>query len=630
LINKTTAQRRRRGRGRLRILIAVGSVLLVLLLGLLIDSALYYNKVHAGVSIAGHSVGGLTRTEATAALTRWVEDARKTPIILSSDAKSWPVLPDDVGTKIDVRGAVSEAMAVSRGSNFFADLGRRFTLYFEHQDLPLQATVDSAMMDGVLAKIAQAIDVPPVNPGLAIQGSDITVTQGQKGRVLDQATLGQQLKTLLVTLRAPKLPVPMLPEEPAIKVQNSQQALVQARTMISAPLVVVGHNRQWTLTPGQIAAYLDFTSQDQNGVSTLVPYVSATKMGPFFDAIAKGVARDPVDASFKENGTTAWVIPGQPGEALDRTATAAAVTAGVLTTSGRTVNVAVTTTDPKLTTAAAQAMGIKDRLSTFTLGYVGTPNRQVNVRITTQYASNVFMAPGDVYNFDQQIGPRTAARGYMLAPGITGPNTLEDVLGGGICQVSTTLFNAVFFAGLQVVERHNHSIYIKHYPQGRDATVTGGGKNMRFKNDTQHYIWIVGKSNGVTTTFTIYGTSEGRKVTYTTSAFVNVVVKTTVTSLDPTLASGKTTIFDPGQIGQQCTVVRMVTRPDGTVIHKDTFLSTWQMFPMTILVGTAKTSTTKPPTSTTATTKPTTTTTTKPTTTTTATKPTTTTSPPAT
>ena len=156
------------------------------------------------------------------------------------------------------------------------------------------------------------------------------------------------------------------------------------------------------------------------------------------------------------------------------------------------------------------------------------------------------LAPGQEYNFDKQIGPRTPARGYQLAPGITGPNTLDDVLGGGICQVSTTMFNAVFFAGLKVTERHNHSIFINHYPLGRDATVTGGGKNLRFVNDTGHYVWIEGSSDGITTTITIYGTNDGRKVEYSVGDFTNVRAKTTVKILDPNLRTGKTTVFDPG------------------------------------------------------------------------------------
>ena len=171
------------------------------------------------------------------------------------------------------------------------------------------------------------------------------------------------------------------------------------------------------------------------------------------------------------------MVPGVLGQSLDREKTAEAITAAVLKTSGRTAEVGVTTTEPELTTEEAEARGIKDLLASYTTPpYAGTSNRQVNVRITTQYASNVMLAPGEVYNFDKQIGPRTAARGYKLAPGIVGPGKLEDVFGGGICQVSTTLFNAVFFAGLEVVERHNHSIYIDHYPKGRDATVTGAAR----------------------------------------------------------------------------------------------------------------------------------------------------------
>jgi vancomycin resistance protein YoaR len=208
------------------------------------------------------------------------------------------------------------------------------------------------------------------------------------------------------------------------------------------------------------------------------------------------------------------------------------------------------------------------------------------VRVTTKYATNVFLAPGQQYSFDRQIGARTEARGYKLAPGIVGPNTLEDVLGGGICQVSTTMFNAVFFAGLKVTERHNHSIYINHYPKGRDATVSAGGKNLRFVNDTDHHIWIRGTSDGITTTISIYGTSDGRKVTYSVGDFYNMKSPTTVTVKDPTLPVGTKKVIDEGQTGKQLKTVRVVKLPDGTVIHRNTWISTWPMYPRQIAVGT--------------------------------------------
>ena len=217
---------------------------------------------------------------------------------------------------------------------------------------------------------------------------------------------------------------------------------------------------------------------------------------------------------------------GSEGIKLDEAKTADAITQAALGTSNRVATVVTTDADPELTTAQAQAMGIVEKIESYTTTYVGDPDRQVNVRLTTKYASDVMVPPGGEYNFDKTIGPRTPQRGYLKAPGIVGPGKLEDVYGGGICQVSTTMFNAVFFAGLKVTERVNHSLFISHYPLGRDATVTDGGPNLRWVNDTDNYILVRGSSNGITTTFVLYGTNPHRKVTYTTSSFYNIQPRT--------------------------------------------------------------------------------------------------------
>jgi vancomycin resistance protein YoaR len=150
------------------------------------------------------------------------------------------------------------------------------------------------------------------------------------------------------------------------------------------------------------------------------------------------------------------------------------------------------------------------------------------------------------------------------------------------------MFNAAFFAGLKVTERHNHSIFINHYPLGRDATVTAGGKNLRFVNDTDHYIWIRGTSDGITTTISIYGTSDGRKVTYNVGSFYSVKSPTTVTVQDPTLPVGQKKNIDSGQTGRKLKTTRVVTLPNGTVLHRNTWISTWPMYPKQVAVGTKK------------------------------------------
>ena len=599
-------KKRRLGTPGLWGLIAVGAIIVVVVLAILIDSAVYYNKVHAGVSVNGIDLGGQTKAEAIASLSSVVSQAQASPITLTSGDKTWTLAPDDVGATMDVEGAVKAAMKVSRKSNFIADLGTRWKLYFSKRDLPLTGSIDAPKMQTFVAGIAKELDVVPVNAGLSIENGQIKVIDSVDGKAVDQTGLTAQLQALLVSLRSTSVEVPVAVKEPAVKAEDNAKAQQQAETMISGPVTVVGGGNSWTITPKQIASYMGFTSKDESGVSTLVPEMDVTKLQPLLDQIGPAVATDPVSATFAADGARAWVVPGKDGEQLDADATAQSITEATLKTGDRSVQVATKKKEPKLTTQEATDRGITDMLGTYTTVYYCPAARQTNVKLATKYATDVMLAPGQEFNFDKQIGPRTVARGWQLAPGIVGPNQLEDVLGGGICQVSTTTFNAAAEAGLSITERHNHSLYISHYPRGRDATVTGGGKNLRFRNDTYHYIWIRGASTGVKTTITIYGTNDGRKghVTWTVGAFYNQQAMGKIAVPDPSLAFGKTRVVDGGQAGKSLKTTRVVTR-NGKVIHNDVWISVWPMYPQTVAVGTSSsttTSTTAPPSTTTTTT----------------------------
>jgi len=618
LTTKRVSEKRRRARRRLYILIAVAAIVLVGAFGILIDSALHYNKVHSGVSIAGEpgvSLGGLTRDQAVTALELYVKNAQGNPIVLTHGNNKWSIMPSDVGTKIDVESAVATAMDVTRKSNFVVDLFKRLKLYFSDEEILLEGSIDNVALNRLISDVADDIDEPPVDAALLIEGNAVKVVESKDGNVVDQDALRTQLKELLFSLHATELPVPTVVKAPDVQAEDNAAAQKQAQTMLSAAVKLTSGDNTWTLEPERMATFIDFTAEQKGGVSTLVPYVSAEKMGAFFDKITDKVATKPVNATFKSDGNKAWVVPGADGKSLDREKTAEAITGASLKTSQRTAQVVVKTAEPELTTAEAEAMGIEDKLASYTTEYGGSADRHHNVRITTEYATNVKIAPGDIYDFERIVGPRTEARGYRKAPGIVGPGKLEDVYGGGICQVSTTIFNAAFFAGLEIVERWNHSIYIDHYPKGRDATVTVEGKNLRFRNDTGHWIWVRGTSNGYTTTINIYGTDDGREVGYTTSDFYNIVERTETSVTNTSLGVGTTAIQINGQSGKQCTVTRTITWPDGRSV-KQKFVSTFPMYQKVIEVGT------KPPTSTTTTTTTSATTTTEPRPATTTTKPT--------
>jgi vancomycin resistance protein YoaR len=355
-----------------------------------------------------------------------------------------------------------------------------------------------------------------------------------------------------------------------------------------------------------------------------VSLISAEKATPLFDRIQSLVKLDPKNATWSTDGNTASVIPSVAGRQLDREKTAEVLTGITRSTSNRRGEVAVTEVKPDRTTEAAEAMGIKTALASFTTEFGGSENRRDNVQLAAQIIHNTLVAPGEQFSFNDVVGRRTSERGFKTAPVIIEGGRLEDDLGGGICQVSTTLFNAAFFAGLDITERWNHSRYISSYPAGRDATVSWPAPNLRFRNDTPGWILVRASASRSSVTFVIYGTSQGRKVTYTTSEFYNIRLAKEKREQTGAIFVGETRVKDGGQDGKDIKVVRTVTQ-NGEVIHKDVFVSTYPMFPRVVEEGTKTTTTTlAPATTTTKPPSPTTTTTTKPpspTTTTTTTTP---------
>jgi vancomycin resistance protein YoaR len=611
--------------------IAVAAVLFFVILTMVIDSAIYYDKIHAGVSVAQQSLSGKTKDQAVEILTDVVESARSQTITLKSGTKTWETTPDDLGQMVDLEASAQAALDVTRKGNFVVDLARRLKLYFNGENHPLVGEVDPDKFDALIALVAGDLDVEPVNAGLLFKEDlSVEVVEGISGFVVDQDSLRRQLTDALFSHNATEIVVPMVRKAPDVMAEDSDPAISQVQTMIGAdlqlkyfgPMPVVSTTppeapvdpavtttteaietitirdqtlaiKTATFTPAQIAAYIDFTAEDNNGVMTLVPFISAAKMSPFFAGIEGPMTVAAVDAHLTSDGANVWVEPMIEGSALDREATAEALTAAALRTDNRLAEADVRSILPEVTTEELTALNITQELGRFeTFWDKGTEDREWNVKLCTERASNVILAPGQEYSFADTVGPRTEAAGFRKAPGIV-DGELDEVLGGGICQVSTTLFNAIFLAGLQITERWNHSIFIDHYPTGLDATVTAGAKprNLRFLNDTGGHIWIYGRSDGITNLFVIYGTDDGREV-YSELHGPFVTTKNTSTTFveDPNLGPGSTDIYSLGQDAMKYKVIRVVSWPDGSTTS-DTFISEWKLKPMIITVPTSTTTT---------------------------------------
>ena len=241
------------------------------------------------------------------------------------------------------------------------------------------------------------------------------------------------------------------------------------------------------------------------------------------------------NARFVVSGRRVSISPSRPG--LDVNAAAVQEATVNAAYGGRTVELSLKQTRADLTTAEAEKLGIRRQISTFTTEMgTSSSNRIHNVHLMADYIDGTVIKPGDTFSFNDSVGPRTVERGFLEGQMIVG-SLLLPAIGGGVCQTATTLFNNAFELGLPILERHNHSFYISHYPLGRDATVSWGGPDFSFRNDLKTGILIKTSYTDSTLTFSFYGSDPHRRVVATTGDRVNWRSPKTTYALDPVRAA---------------------------------------------------------------------------------------------
>lgn len=249
------------------------------------------------------------------------------------------------------------------------------------------------------------------------------------------------------------------------------------------------------------------------------------------------------------------------------------------------INVPILIVKPKVTTEKANNLGIVEVIGEgHSLFQHSAASRIHNVILAASRINGVLVAPGQVFSFDQNLGDVSSYTGYQQAYVISGGHTvLGD--GGGVCQVSTTLFRAVLNAGLPIVERHPHSYRVGYYeedsPPGIDATVYVPTVDLKFKNDTGNYILVQSSVDptNLALTFTLYGTRDGRVVSMTTPVVTNQIpAPAPLYQDDPSLPAGEVKQIDFAANGADVSFHRTVTKNGKVIISEDynTHYSPWQ------------------------------------------------------
>jgi vancomycin resistance protein YoaR len=351
-----------------------------------------------------------------------------------------------------------------------------------------------------------------------------------------------------------------------------------ASQVISAPVTLVAGPTRIQLPRWRLAKMLDLTTMRLSG-----PVADR-----YFAKLATTVGRAPRDARFAVNAQgRIYVVPGVPGVVLDVPRSAARVLAAASRPADRTTQLVIGEQQPKRTTEQAQAMGITGTVGSYETIYGGDPNRIHNVQLVAHLIDGKLIAPGATFSFNGTTGERTVEKGFLQAPVIIN-GELQTGLGGGICQVSTTVFNAAYEAGLPITARTNHALYISHYPLGRDATVNYPNIDLKFVNDTRRWLLLRTFVGSSSLTVTLYGTPQHRRVESIAAPLRVLSAPPVKRTVDATLKVGQKVVDDPGVPAQATSVERKVYAANGKLLSDQTWYSSYRSTPKIVRVGPKK------------------------------------------
>src|SRR5215210_1284961 len=442
------------------------------------------------------------------------EAALAKPVDVLVGGKRYGVRP---GEALYVDGVATEAKLRKAGRSSFLRRVRQLadptppTLLVE----PVLVARPSSMR--IAERLSASLPKPQPARVDTFRGS-FTVVPSRPGDAVDPGQLVRSLEQAART-RLRTLSPALVHVEPERTTAAAEAAVAEARELVAEPMTltfkdgVVG-----TLTTQRLSRLVRFRPDGERFRVTFDGKRIAKAVEPL---LADWRARA-VNARFVVEGRQVRISPSRPGLAPDGRWIADSITAAA-SSPIRRASLRLKEIPPDRTTAEAEKLGIREQISTFTTEMgTSSSNRIHNVHLMADYIDGTIVEPGHTFSFNDRVGPRTVERGFLEGQMIVGSLLLPSI-GGGVCQTATTLFNNAYELGLPILERHNHSFYISHYPMGRDATVSWGGPDFSFRNDLKTAILIKTTYTDSTLTFSFYGTDPHRKVEISTRDRKSVV-----------------------------------------------------------------------------------------------------------
>jgi len=574
---------RRRSRSRTLLLQRLGVLGIVAVTGAVVLGIAFAgspSRIAAGVEIAGVDVGGLTGAQAQAKLERRSAALARVPVTFTAAGHEWRLRAASLGVETDWNAAVK--LALDQGDGLAPIRGfRRLGVRVFGADVSPPTRVVEKSLAYELTRMSRAVDRPHRDAALVLRRLHPVVVPALAGQVLDRKAAGQTIVHALAGLDRGRVALPVQTDEPVVLGSDLLPVATKVRTALARPVRMKLGVASWWLPKRQLAAILLLP---HGGTSTLA--VGGPGATRYLAKLGRGIDKPARDATFRplQSGRVV-VVPAHNGRIVHALETGRNVLAAALSPTDRTARVVITHVKPNRTTAQARALGITTRVGRYETIYGGDPNRIHNVQLVAHLVDGKLIAPGATFSFNGATGARTADKGFREAPVIIN-GELTTGLGGGVCQVSTTVFNAAYEAGLNITQRTNHALYISHYPQGRDATVNYPDVDLKFVNDTDHWLLLRTYVGSYSLDVELYGAPLHRRVVSETRPLVDTGPPPVQRTPDSAMFVGSTVVEESGEPSRSTSVRRRVYTASGKLLYDNTWYSSYRGEPRVVRVGT--------------------------------------------
>ena len=578
------------------ILVSITIILLVLVLGVGLYQKNHESRIMPGVSVAGIDLSGLSIEEASYRINEIVNYPLNGKITFTYGEQVWDALPIELGLMVNTPQTILNAYEIGRNHGLINNLFSQVIAYLEGLDLPVVLTYDERVTSGFLGNIANQIDNPVLEAELYLDGVQVHSSNGQIGRMLN---IDKTLTDVTVALNAlQSVVIPLTVEQVQPSVLNVDSTAQTLRNLLNSPLLLALPEQAnndpgpWSIEPATLANlikieknYSDQTAQYQLGIydSLFIPLLAE---------ISKSIERNSQNARFIFNDDTRQLDLIQNavvGRKLNIDETIKNIREGIAQGSNE-VKLALDTESPQIgDNATAAELGITELVSNVSTYFWGSTDERIqNIQTASSRFHGVLVAPGETFSMSNILGDISLENGYAEALIIYDNRTIAGV-GGGVCQVSTTLFRTVFLGGYPVVERHPHAYRVGYYEQtysgakdskwaGLDATVYVPLVDFKFTNDSQYWLLMETYVNiqARSLTWKFYSTNDGRSVQWSSTGLQNIKpAPDPLFQENPELGTNEIKQVDWAADGATITVNRTVLKND-QIYFEDKYVTSYE------------------------------------------------------